>query len=106
MSSADNAAVLAALSSPDQAQQLSALRALKNDIVGHTQKKEKWLEAGALKPVVQICETSRSVAAKDGRRDSRGQAQSAGRPLTGDEVVRLQALQILASFANGMISPL
>lgn len=101
MSHPPNMALSSALLSHDRDEQLSALRSLKNDIVGHVQKKEKWIEAGVLEPIVKILEASRS-ATKTPRRDSRGHSNSP-RSLVGDEAVRQQALQILASFANGMI---
>ncbi|KAK7746923.1 hypothetical protein SLS53_002111 [Cytospora paraplurivora] len=88
-----------ALLSHDRGEQLSALRALKNEIVGHVQNKEKWIENGVLEPIVRILDTSRS-SASIGSKDSQGWAQSA-KPLTGEEAVRLQALQVLASLANG-----
>lgn len=95
---------IAALLSPDQEEQLSALRTLKNEIVGHDQKKEKWVENGIIEPVVKILETSRSSPSTNGKDSSRGRIPPS-RPLTGEESVRLQALQILASLANGMATP-
>lgn len=92
------------LLSHDRREQLSALRALKNEIVGHNQRKEKWIENGVLEPVVKALNTSRSTTSINGK-DSRSRALSS-KPLTGEEAVRLQALQVLASLANGMASPL
>ncbi|POS72331.1 armadillo repeat protein [Diaporthe helianthi] len=88
------------LLSPDQEEQLSALRTLKNEIVGHDQKKEKWVENGIIEPVVQILESSRSCPSINVKESSRGR-MPASRPLTGEESVRLQALQVLSSLANG-----
>lgn len=106
MSRGPDLAILTALLSRNQGEHLSALGSLKNEVVGHFQKKEKWIKDGVLEPVVKVLSTSRS-AAKSSRRDSRGHIQSASRTLTGEETVRLQALQILASFANGtIINPL
>lgn len=101
MSHPPNMTLSSALLSHDREEQLSALRTLKHDIVGHVQKKEKWIEAGVLEPIVKILETSRS-STKPSRRDSRGHTNYP-KPLTGDEAVRQHALQILASFANGNI---
>lgn len=100
MSRSANLSVMTGLGSHDQGEQLSALRSLKNDIVGHVQKKERWIEKGVLEPIVRILLTSRP-AAKPSRIDSRGPAQLSPRLLTAEESIRLQALQILASFANG-----
>lgn len=95
---------IAALLSPDQEEQLSALRTLKNEIVGHDQKKERWVENGIIEPVVKILESSRSSPSTNGKDSSRGRIPPS-RPLTGEESVRLQALQILASLANGTATP-
>ncbi|KAF6821308.1 armadillo repeat protein [Colletotrichum sojae] len=80
------------------AEQTSALKALKNDVVGHQQKKEMWAELGALEPIVEILNASRSPAKVNGK-DTRPQGNSMW--LNDEETVRLQALQLLASFANG-----
>lgn len=79
-------------------EQTSALRALKNDVVGHAQKKEMWAELGALEPIVKILNASRSPAKVNGK-DTRPSSNT--RWLNEEETVRLQALQLLASFANG-----
>lgn len=99
MSRAPNVALSAALQSHDQGEQLAALRSLKNDIVGHVQKKEKWIEAGILEPVVKILNTSRSATSH--RRSSSTNTQLYSDALSPEEAVRSQALQVLASFANG-----
>lgn len=91
---------ITALLSHDQDEQLSALRTLKNEIVGHDQKKEKWIENGVIEPVVKVLDSSRSSPSTNGK-DSRSRIPPS-RSLTGEESVRLQALQILASLANGM----
>lgn len=100
MSRAPNVALFAALQSHDRAEQLAALRSLKTDIVGHVQKKEKWIEAGVLEPVVKILNNSRSATSH--RKNSQGHARSSSGLLSAEEDVRSQALQVLASFANGM----
>lgn len=92
---------MATLLSNNQEEQLSALRRLKNVIVGHTQKKEKWIEAGVLEPIVRILESSKS-AAKSSQRDNNGSLYLSSASLSIDEALRLQALQILASFTSGM----
>jgi hypothetical protein len=91
---------LTALLSPNKEEQLSALQTLKNEIVGHDQKKEKWVENGVIEPVVKILESSRSSHSTSGKDNSRGRVLTS-RPLTSEENVRLQALHILASLANG-----
>ncbi|KAH6656725.1 armadillo-type protein [Truncatella angustata] len=73
--SVDIIAQLAAGASNDD--RLSGLTALKNDVVGHSQKKEQWIRSGVLRPLVSIVDNSRS-----------------------EERVRLAALQLLACFAS------
>lgn len=84
------------LSSPRSAEQLGgALRWLKNDVVGHIQKKEHWVQAGVLRPIVSIIEASSvRVNGKDSR------LQYPPLRLSDDEAAKLEALQLLASFAN------
>ncbi|KAL6789948.1 ARM repeat-containing protein [Trichoderma sp. SZMC 28012] len=82
-------------------EQSAALRALKNEIVGHHQKKETWVSQGVLEPVVRTLTSARSATkanatTKDARPQSLGQ-----RPLSDEDNVRLQALQIITSFAKG-----
>lgn len=91
MSRALQAVLPKALLSHDRAEQLEALQALKNDIVGHVQKKEKWLEAGILEPIVKILNTASTSNTSRQRRSS----------LSVDDHVRLQSLQVLSSFAKG-----
>ncbi|KAF9878581.1 armadillo repeat protein [Colletotrichum karsti] len=86
------------LSARSYVEQTSALRALKNDIVGHAQKKELWAGLGVLEPVVKILNTARSPAKVNGK-DTRPHGNP--RWVNEEEAVRLQALQLLASFANG-----
>lgn len=80
-------------------EQATALRSLKNDIVGHAQKKEAWLVQGALEPVVALLQasgsSSKAATGKPGR-------QTDAHALNEEENVRLQALQVLGSFASGM----
>lgn len=104
MSRAPNVALSAALQSHEQEEQLAALRSLKNDIVGHVQKKEKWIEAGVLEPVVKILNTSRFAASHPGQ--SPAPTHSSSSSLSGEDDVRSQALQVLASFANGTFTHL
>lgn len=90
------AQIRSARSHSDQA---AALRTLKNEIIGHSQKKGKWVELGVLDPVVKILSSNRSPAKLNGKESRTHVAHP--RPLSEEESVRLQALQILASFASG-----
>lgn len=81
------------------AEQSAALRSLKNEIVGHVQKKEKWIECGVLEPVVEILARDHSSAKLNGK-DSRTR-RDPRHALSEEEAVRSEALQLLASLTNG-----
>ncbi|EFY93547.1 armadillo repeat protein [Metarhizium acridum CQMa 102] len=99
MARPQNSSILAQLrnakSLPEQA---AALQALKNEIVGHVQKKEAWIGLGVLEPIVRTLYSSRSPAKLNGKDAT---VQPLSRPLSDDDSVKLQALQLVASFANG-----
>ncbi|KAK3315282.1 armadillo-type protein [Apodospora peruviana] len=80
-------------------EQVASLRALKDEVVGHAQRKEKWVQQGVLESLVKILQGNRPPSSLGGK-ESRSYT---GHPrnLTEDELVRLQSLQLLASFANG-----
>lgn len=80
-------------------EQIASLQLLKNEITGHVQKKEKYVEKGVLDQIVRLLQTSRSVQDHNGkeRRDSISQPRS----LSEQEEIRLQALQLLSVIANG-----
>lgn len=80
-------------------EQTAALQALKNEIVGHVQKKEAWIGLGVLEPIVRTLASSRSPAKLNGKDAT---ALLLSRPLSDEDSVKLQALQLVASFANGM----
>ncbi|KOS22117.1 Uncharacterized protein ESCO_001755 [Escovopsis weberi] len=80
-------------------EQHESLQALKNEIVGHKLKKEAWLALGVLDHIVACLSLHRSPA-KAVPRDA-GPQQSSQRPLSDEDTVRLQALQIITSFAHG-----
>jgi hypothetical protein len=77
---------------------IAALRALKNEIVGHGQLKEAWIGLGVLEPIV------RTIGASPGQSWTNGKdARASGyRSLSEEDAAKLQALQLVASFANGM----
>ena len=95
--------VLAQLrNSRSYADQLSALRTLKSETVGHVQKKETWVQLGVLEPIVKLLEDNKAPAKLNGK--NHGTGPFAMRPLNDDEVIRLQALEVLAIFASGRLS--
>lgn len=81
---------------------VNALRALKNELIGHDQKKEMWIGLGVLAPILRILNTHKG----DGKRRHRdvysSRSQSKQRSGGSDEEeARLQAIVIVGSLANG-----
>lgn len=81
------------------AEQTSALQALKNEIVGHVQRKEEWVSVGVLDPIVRSLASARAPLRTNGK-DT--QQLPTMRPLSEEDGVKLQALQLVSSFASGM----
>jgi hypothetical protein len=79
------------------AEQIDALRALKNEIIGHPLKKELAVELGILDSVVRLT-YNKTGSRHDGKAS---QHSIAPRPLGEEEMVRLQGLQVIASLALG-----
>ncbi|KAK0613820.1 armadillo repeat protein [Immersiella caudata] len=80
-------------------EQTAALRALKDDIVGHVQRKERWIESGILESLVKTLQTVRSPSIRSGEDTYSNAGQP--RPLADSERVRLLSLELIASFASG-----
>lgn len=80
-------------------EQTAALQSLKNEIVGHVQRKEAWIALGVLEPIVTALSASSQSLPKLGGKDPA--AQLLAKPLSIEDSVKLQALQLVASFANG-----
>ncbi|KAL1840763.1 hypothetical protein VTJ49DRAFT_155 [Mycothermus thermophilus] len=80
-------------------EQAVALRTLRDEIIGHVQRKEEYVQHGILDVLVEILQNS----TRSPKRSSGKEPSQAGQPtaLSEDDVVRLLALQLLASFANG-----
>lgn len=99
MARPQNSPILAQLrSAKTYPEQAAALQVLKNEVVGHIQKKEAWISLGVLEPIVLTLCSSRSPSKPNGK-DAR--PQLAWRPLADEDSVRQQALQLIASFASG-----
>ncbi len=80
-------------------EQAAALRALKDEIIGHGQRKEWWVQNGILESLVKILQNNaRPPTSSNGKERSRPRPSE---PLAEDEAVRLLCLQLLASFAYG-----
>ncbi|KAI6550186.1 hypothetical protein MCOR04_011309 [Pyricularia oryzae] len=80
-------------------EQYSLLRQLKTEIIGHVQRQQRWVVLGILEPVVQILRNSRSQAKPNGK-DTKTYSTTL-KPLSEEDSVRLQIIQILAGFAHG-----
>ncbi|KAI4256582.1 MAG: hypothetical protein L6R42_006128, partial [Xanthoria sp. 1 TBL-2021] len=89
-------------SSTSSINQIAALRALKNEIIGHEQKKRDWVGLGVLAPLARILNTPR---ANGKRRESNGNRSAHnGKPAFGrtdEEEARLQAVIVVGSLASG-----
>ncbi|QSZ34514.1 hypothetical protein DSL72_006108 [Monilinia vaccinii-corymbosi] len=79
-------------------EQIANLRALKNEIVGYAPKKELAVTMGLVEPVVRLSSNKTSPRTQDGKAHNHSFSI---RPLEEEEMVRLQALQVLGSLAYG-----
>ncbi|KAI9807520.1 MAG: hypothetical protein M1825_005460 [Sarcosagium campestre] len=109
MSRPETPPLLAELQEPSSPEaQLAALKALKNELIGHEQRKEMWLGYGVSTPIVRILASSRS----EGKRrstDSHPHHAADSRALTVEAEARLQATIIIGSLARGgpsLVTPL
>ena len=91
---------LRSASSP--ASQVKALRDLKNELIGHEQKKELWIGLGVLAPLGRILNSHKGNGKKK-HRDVNGTGnKSKGRGFgTEEEEARLQAIIVVGSLAHG-----
>lgn len=89
-------------SSTSAASQVAALRALKNEIIGHEQNKRMWIGLGVLVPIVRIINT---VNGSGKRRDQNGTRTALhGKTAfsrSDEEEARLQAIIVVGSLAHG-----
>lgn len=80
-------------------QQISALKVLRNDIIGNQQRKDVWMASGVLEAVVEAATLRAPNAIDDQRRIE--DAFTLPLSLNSLENVRLEALAVLGSFASG-----
>ncbi|KAL8912202.1 MAG: hypothetical protein Q9171_002764 [Xanthocarpia ochracea] len=89
-------------SSTSSANQIAALRALKNEIIGHEEKKRIWVGLGVLAPLARILNTPK---ANGKRRESNcNRSTHHGKTAFGrtdEEEARLQAIIVVGSLASG-----
>ena len=83
-------AQLSSLSSPKT--RVAALRNLKNELIGHDEKKEAWVRSGVLKYIATVLEQGASPDIKASQRvEGRSEQEEA----------RLQAIIVVGSLAQG-----
>jgi hypothetical protein len=79
------------------AEQITILKVLKNELIGHPPKKEAVVAQGVLDPIVRL-----SFNNKSSRQDGKSHDHTfAARPLNEEEIVRLQGIHVIASIALG-----
>lgn len=81
---------------------MAALRALKNELIGHEQKKELWIGLGVLAPIARILNTHKGNGKRRHRElhGSQGQSKQRGGRSDEDEA-RLQAIITVGTLAHG-----
>ena len=91
---------LRSASSP--ASQVKALKELKNELIGHEQKKELWIGLGVLTPLARILNSHKGNGKKKHRDINGSDSQWKDRSInTDEEEARLQAIIVLGSLAYG-----
>lgn len=82
-------------------EQNAGLLALKDEIIGHVQRKECWVEKGILETLVANLHGVRSRSSPSFDGDGPASPAGSARPLSDHELVQLQSLQLINSFACG-----
>lgn len=91
---------LRSASSP--ANQVKALKDLKNELIGHEQKKELWIGLGILKTLARILNSHNGHAKKSHKDGNASDGQEEDGSINPDEVeAQLQATIVLGSLAYG-----
>ena len=101
--------ILQELQNPaSSATQLVALKALKNELIGHDQRKKQWIDFGILPILAGILSQKRTQQGKRANRDSNGHGVAHGGrlALSDDNASCLQATVIIGSLAQGLFSVL
>ena len=97
--------ILTELRSPSSpAKQVQALRSLKNEIIGHEQKKEMWIGLGVLTHIERILSTYRGASSSRRRHRERvGVTEDYFYDVqnSDDQEARLQAVITVGSLAHG-----
>lgn len=85
------------------ASQLAALKALKNELIGHEQRKKIWIDLGVIPTLASILSSRRAQYGKRASRGVSGQGSVyRGEVILSDEdASRLQTAVIIGSLAQG-----
>ena len=90
------------LGASSPASQVTALRQLKNEVIGHRQKKQMWVRLGILTPLTSILNSFKG----EGKRRARdAEFERSIQPIeearTSAQEARLQAVIVVGSLASG-----
>jgi hypothetical protein len=89
----------------NSATQLTALKALKNELIGHELRKRAWINYGIIPILSRILSSRRGVSGKRATRELYGNGLQEGRSTLSDEDAScLQAIVILGILAHGTTS--
>src|SRR5579862_1446783 len=84
------------------ASQVAALKALKNELIGHEQKKEMWIGLGIVVPVVHLLGHSKTSGKRRSRElNGTGVYSQTAQERPDEDEARLQATIIVGSLAYG-----
>ena len=100
----DTNLILSQLNAPSLSDRIDALRRIKNNIIGHRQRKERWVHNGIISILVGILtstNTNDGYTIGKGSREPSGLSSGLPRPFTPEETVMLHTIQLLNSFARG-----
>lgn len=81
--------------------QIAALKTLKNDIIGHDQRKELVIRHGIVEPLARILSTYSKTSGKKRMQEQGDNGASSERSWTEEDDLRLQATLVIASLGNG-----
>lgn len=108
MRQVSTAPVLAELNNPSTLEaQAQALRALKNEVIGHQQRKDLWIRHGVVGPLARILNKQRSSTPRWQDAPTQPMTRVGSEPRSTDEDVLVQAIIIIGSLAQGasLITP-
>ena len=99
--------LLSELRSPSSlASQVTALKQLKHDIIGHEQRKRYWVEAGILRHLVRVLNVSKDAKHASPRDAETFEEGTDSNSREHAQEIKLQAIFVLASLAQGAITPI